>query len=200
MSSERSSSFTHCSCFDVFSTTNNICKFYYSNFQRVSIHAFFSWENVLTQEWICSCPSNLSKCTEKPSGLSTKTSIERNPDLSWINRLLTSFRLKMNFRSFSKHQKKTSDTDRHKGYFLTARVSQVNVITMKRIFEQFSDLQVSKCVIVHVLSSSFNVSSFEPSKEKKAAQHLRLRVANEIVLNQVRLHHERDRECMRTTS
>ena len=54
---------------------------------------------------------------------------------------------------FFEHQNKTSDTDRYKGYFFTARVSEVNVNTVKRIFEQRSELQVAKCLIVHVLSS-----------------------------------------------
>ena len=48
-----------------------------------------------------------------------------------------------------------------KGIFFTTRVSQVNVITMKRIFEQRSELQVADCLIVHVLSSSYNVSRLE---------------------------------------
>ena len=60
----------------------------------------------------------------------------------------------MNAGGFSEHQNTTSDTDRYKGYFFTARVPQVNVDTMKRIFEQRSELQVAKCLIVHVLSSS----------------------------------------------
>ena len=46
----------------------------------------------------------------------------------------------MNVVGFSEHQNKTSDTDRYKGYFLIARVSQVNVITIKRVFEQRSEL------------------------------------------------------------
>ena len=62
-------------------------------------------------------------------------------------------------RGFSEHQNKTSDTVRYKEYFLTTRVSQVNVNTMESIFEQRSELQVAKCLIVHVLSSSYNVSS-----------------------------------------
>ena len=66
----------------------------------------------------------------------------------------------MNVGGFSEHQNKTSDTDRYKGHFFTARFSQVNVNTMKRIFQQWSELQVAKCLIVHFLSSSYNVSSF----------------------------------------
>ena len=48
-----------------------------------------------------------------------------------------------------------------KGIFFTTRVSRVNVNTMKRIFEQRSELQVAKCLKVHVLSSSYNVSRLE---------------------------------------
>ena len=56
----------------------------------------------------------------------------------------------MNVGGFSEHQSKTSDADRYKRYFFTARVSQVNMKTMKRIFEQRSELQVAKCLIAHV--------------------------------------------------
>ena len=93
--------------------------------------------------------------------------------------------------SFSEHQNKTSDTDRYKRYFFTARVSQVNVNTMKRIFEQRSQLQVAKCLIVHVLSSSYNVSRIELRNKKTATQQWSLCVAIDIVLNQVGVYHER---------
>ena len=81
-----------------------------------------------------------------------------------------SFRLGMNVGGFSEHQNKTTNTDRYKGYFFTARVSQLNVNTMKRIFEQWSELQVAKCLIVRVLSSSYNVSRLELRNEKKATE------------------------------
>ena len=97
----------------------------------------------------------------------------------------------MNVGSFSEHQNKTSDTDRCKGYFFTASVWQVNVNTMKRIFEKRSELQVAKCLIVHVLSSSYNVSCLELRNEEEATQQWTFRVANDIVLNQVRVCHER---------
>ena len=60
----------------------------------------------------------------------------------------------MNVGGFFEHQNKTSDTDSYKGLFLTGRAAQVNVITMKKDFEQWSQLHVFKCPIVHVLSSS----------------------------------------------
>ena len=97
----------------------------------------------------------------------------------------------MNVGSFSEHQNKTSDTHRSKRYFVTTRVSQVNVNTMKRSFEQRSELQVGKYLIVHVLSSSYNVSRLELRNKKKATQQWSLCVANDIVLNQVGVYHER---------
>ena len=97
----------------------------------------------------------------------------------------------MNVGGFSEHQNKTSDTDRYKRYFFAACVSQVNVNTVKRIFEQRSDLQAAKSLIVHVLSSSYNVSRIELRNKKKATQQWSLRVAKDDVLNQVGVYHER---------
>ena len=77
----------------------------------------------------------------------------------------------MNVGGFKEHQNKTSDTDRQKGYVFTACVSQVNVNTMKRTFEQRSELHVAKCLIAHVLSSSFNVSRLELRNEIKATSN-----------------------------
>ena len=88
-------------------------------------------------------------------------------------------------------QKKTSDTERDEGYFFTARVSQVNAITREKNFEQRSEMQVAKCLIVHVLSSSYNVSRLELRNKSKAMQQWSLDVANDIVLNQVGVYHER---------
>ena len=97
----------------------------------------------------------------------------------------------MNVGGFSEQQNKTSDTNRYKRFFFTARISQVNVKTGKRIFEQWSELQVAKCLIVHLVSSSYNASSLEPRNKKKAAQQWSLCVAKDIVLNQVCVYHER---------
>ena len=72
----------------------------------------------------------------------------------------------------------------------TTRVSQVNVNTMKRICGQQFGMQVANCLIVHVLSSNYNVSNLELREEKKAMQQC-LRVPNDMVLNQVRVYHER---------
>ena len=139
----------------------------------------------------CSSPNNLCECTESPSTLATNTSIVWNLYFSWSNHLVTSFRLEMNVGGFSEHQNKTSDTGRYKGCFLAACVPQVNVNTMKRVFEQRSELQVAKCLIVQVLSSSYNVSRLELRNKKKATQRWRFCVANDIVLNQVGVYHER---------
>ena len=62
---------------------------------------------------------------------------------------------------------------------------------MKKVFQQQSELQVTKFLIVRVLSSSFNVSSLELRNKKKATQKWSFRAANDIVLNQVRVYHER---------
>ena len=140
----------------------------------------------------CSSPINLCKCTKSPSTFSTNASIKWSLylSLSWSNQLVTSFRLEKNDGGSSEHQNKTNDTNRCKGYFCTARVSQVNLNTMKKIFKQRSGLQVAKCLIVHVLSSSYNVSSRELRNVKKATQQWSPRVANDIVLNQVLVYHE----------
>ena len=180
-----------CSCLEILSTTNNLCNFWHSKFQQVSTYAFCRWHDIFTQKWNCSSPNNLCKCTESPSTLSTNTSKVWNLYLSWSNHLVTSFRLEMNVGGFSEHQKKTSDTDRYKGFFFTARVSQVNVNTMQRIFEQRSELQVAECLIVHVLSNSYNVSRLELRNKRKATQQWIFCVANDIVLNQVCVYHER---------
>ena len=75
----------------------------------------------------------------------------------------------MNVGGFSEHLNKASDTDRYKRYFFTARVSQVNAKTMERNFEQWSELQVVKNLIVHVLSSSYNISRLELRNKKSIA-------------------------------
>ena len=97
----------------------------------------------------------------------------------------------MNVGGLSKHQNRTSDTDRCKEYFFAARVSQVNVNTMKRFFEQRFEFQVAKNMIVHILSSSYNVSRLELRNKRKAKQQWSFCVANDIVLNQVGVYHER---------
>ena len=97
----------------------------------------------------------------------------------------------MNVAGFSEHRYKTSDTDRYKKYFFTARISQVNVKTMERNFEQRSEFPVAKRLVVHVLSSSYNFSSLELRNKTKATQQRSFRVAHDNVLNQFRVCHER---------
>ena len=97
----------------------------------------------------------------------------------------------MNVGSFSEYQNKTSDTDRYKRYFFITRISQVNVNTMKRILEQRSELQLAKCLIIHVLSSSYKISRLELRNKKKTTQQWSLRFTHDIVLNQFPVYHER---------
>ena len=94
----------------------------------------------LRKEGNCGSPNDLCKCAKSPSTLSSNISIEWNHFLSWSHHLLTSFRLKMNVGGFSKHQSKRRDTSRYNVNFFTARVSQVNVNTIQRVFEQRSEL------------------------------------------------------------
>ena len=61
----------------------------------------------------------------------------------------------------------------------------------EKIFELWSEMQVAKSLIVHLLSSSYNVSSFELQNEWKAKQEKTFRAANDIVLNPVRVYHEK---------
>ena len=103
----------------------------------------------------------------------------------------------MNVEGFSEHQNKTNDTDRYKKYFFTALISQVNVNTMKRIFEQWSEMQVAKCLIVRVLSSSYNVSRLE--LRKKGKQRSNRAFVSPTILYAIRSVYIL-RECMRTMS
>ena len=190
--SESLSSHTLCSCLETLSTANSLCNFWHSNFQQISTHAFCSRDDIFTRKQYCNSLNNLCKCTKSMSTLSTNTSIEWSLYLSWSNNLVTSLSLKMNVGGYSEHQNMMSDTNRYiKKYFFTARVPQVNVNTIKRFFEQRSELQVAKCLIVHILSSSYNVSSPELRTKRETTQQLRPRVANVIVFNQVRVYYER---------
>ena len=75
-----------------------------------------------------------------PLPLSSNPSIVWNFYLSWSNHLVVPHVLELNVEHLSKHQHKASDSDRYKGYLFTWCVSQINVYTMKRIFEQRSKL------------------------------------------------------------
>ena len=52
-------------------------------------------------------------------------------------------------------------------------------------------MQVTKCLIVHVLSSSYNLPSLDLRNQSKAVQQWSLPVGNNIVLNQVPVYLER---------
>ena len=97
----------------------------------------------------------------------------------------------MNVGGFSEHQTKTGGSGRYKQYVMTTRVSQVNVNTMESFFEQRFELQVDKCLLVHVLCKSYNVSGLELRIKRKTTQQWCLRVANFFVFNQVRVHQKR---------
>ena len=126
-----------CCQLEFVSALTDLCKFWRSNFQQVSTHAFCSCDDVCTQWRNCCSPKNLCKCTESPSTCSTITSIEWNLCKSSSNHLVTSLRIESNVGRVSKHQNKMSDTDRYNGNFSTL-VSQINVNTMEKIFEQGS--------------------------------------------------------------
>ena len=49
-----------------------------SKLQHVSTYAFCSWDDIFTQKWNCSSPSNLCKSPKSPSTLSTNRSIVWN--------------------------------------------------------------------------------------------------------------------------
>ena len=135
-----------------------------------------------TQKGNCDSPNTLCSWTESPPKFSTNTSTEWNLHLSWSNHLVTCFRLEIEVGGFSKHQNKTSDTDRYKRYYLTAGVSQVNVNTMTRTFEPLSELQVAEWLIVNGLSSSYKVSCFGFELKGKWQQNS-LHVTNDFVLD-----------------
>ena len=133
-------SLTPCSPLEILSTTNNLCKFWHSKFQQVSTYTLCRWNDIFTQKWNCSSPKTLGKSPKSPSPLSSNRSLVWNFYLSWSNHLVVSYVLKINVEHLSKHQNKPSDTDRYKGYFFFRRVSQINVYTMKRNFEERSKL------------------------------------------------------------
>ena len=133
-------SHTLCCRLERISTTKNLSNLWCSKLQHVSTYAFCSWEDMFTRKWNCCSPNNLCKSSKSLPPLSSFRSIVWNFNLSWSNHLVTTLRLKMNVGHLSKHQNKPSDIDRHKGYFATRCVPQINVYTMRRIFEQRSKL------------------------------------------------------------
>ena len=69
-------------------------------------------------------------------------------------------------------------------------VSHVNVNTLKNFLSSGRNCRLLN-LLVQLLTSSYNVSSLELRIEKRATQPCSHRVANDIVLNQVRVYHER---------
>ena len=67
----------------------------------------------------------------------------------------------MNVRNFPKHENKSSYSHRDLGNLFTRRVSQINVYAVEKVFQQSSKLKIAKCLIVHVLSSSYYVTRLE---------------------------------------
>ena len=89
----------------------------------------------------------------------------------------------MNVRNFSEQEKKSSCSHRDKGNLLIRRVSQINVYAVKRVFQQSSKLKIAKCVIVHVLSSSYYVTIFELGYQWKATEKKCFCVSNIVLYN-----------------
>ena len=78
MFSQSLSSHTFCSCFEIVSTTNNVCKFWHNKLQHINTHAFCIWDDMFTQERNCCSPNKLFKCTETAPTLSIITSLKKN--------------------------------------------------------------------------------------------------------------------------
>ena len=102
----------------------------------------------------------------------------------------TQILIEMIVRNFSKHENRSSYSHRDKGNLLSRRVSKINVYAEKRVFQQSSELKVAKCLIVHVLSSSYYVTRFELGYEWKATEQRRLCVSNKIVIYNVSINQE----------
>ena len=82
--------------------------------------------------------------------------------------IYTPILIQMNVRTFSKKENKSSYCRQDKGNLLTRRVSQINVYAVKRVFQQSFKLKIAKSVIVHVLSSSYYVTTFKLGYEMEA--------------------------------
>ena len=125
---------------------------------------------------------------QNPVHVDDQYSRERNPFWSWSNHPVTSFRLEINVRGFSERQNKSSDADRYQWFFVSLKSMWQ---LWRNNFEQRSEFKVTKGLIVHLLSSSYNIYSLQLWKKCKAKQQWGLRVASHILLNQVRVYHER---------
>ena len=157
---------TLCSCLD-FISTSNFSNFWRSSFQQVSTHGFRSWDDIITQKKNCSSFKILYNCTETPPTLLTSFLIEWNLYVTGNNHLVTSNLKDVNLQGkwtlevFLNIQTGRVIPTKPNDFFFTARVSQVNMKTMKKSFEQRFELHVAECLIVHVLSSSYIVCSLQ---------------------------------------
>ena len=98
--------------------------------------------------------------------------------------------LQTNVGNFFNYENESSYSQRDEGNFLTGLVSRINVYAVKRVFQQSSKLKIAKCLIVHVLSSSYYVTRFELGYERKTTERRNLCVSNNIVLHNVSVIHE----------
>ena len=78
--------------------------------------------------------NEICKCNEPAPTLSINTFFERNLYLSWSNQLVAPFSLRLNVGGFSQHQETCSRDTNIKGFFLTTRVSEVDINTLKNYF------------------------------------------------------------------
>ena len=152
--SQSSSSHNLDQSLEFFSTANNLRNFWRSKIQQVSTHKFSSRDDIITQKRNYGSFNTLLKRPESPSTLLTKTSKQWN--LS--SRVLEEPSCNI---FFVRHENwrllPASKTDQW--YLQIQRVihhglCQVNVNTMQKIFQQRSELQVTKGLIVHGVSSS----------------------------------------------
>ena len=125
-----------CSCLEICST-NNLCNFWDCNLQQVGTHTFCGSDDIFTQTWNCGSPNKLWKGPESSATLLTNTSIEWSLYLSWSNHRETSFSLEVIVGSFSQQDEWYLQIQ---WAFFATRFSQVNVNTMKKIFDQRSEL------------------------------------------------------------
>ena len=152
--SQSLSSRTLCSFLEIFSYTKINCKFWQSKFKQISIQAFSTWDDIFRQERNGGSPNNLCNFIQSPFRLSTNFTMDWKIYLSRSKHHVTFFRIEMNVGGFSEHQNNTSHRDRHKGYFYTARVSQVNVNTMKRIESLSSGLDCGLLILYFLQPSA----------------------------------------------
>ena len=123
-----------------FYTANNLSNLWCSKLQHVSTDVFCRWDDKFTHKWNCSSPNKVCESPKYPSALCSNPSFVWIFYFSWSNQLVVPYVLEKNVGHLSKHQNEANDTGRYRGYFSTRCVSQINVYTVKRVFEQRSKL------------------------------------------------------------